>query len=124
MHNIRAQKGMTAIGWLLTLALIGFFTLIVLRLAPVYMDYYEVAASLDSLQQVPEVTQKTPVEIRSLLQRRFDMNNIDTPTAKNVKIKDADGVLNVGLDYEVRRHFMGNVSLVVHFKKDVKVISH
>jgi len=115
---------MTAIGWLLTLALIGFFTLIALRLAPVYMDYYEVAASLDSLQQVPEVTQKTPAEIRDLLQRRFDMNNIDSPTAKKVKIRNVNGVLNVGLDYEVRRHFMGNVGLVVHFKKDVKVISH
>ncbi|MGA7800262.1 MAG: DUF4845 domain-containing protein [Gammaproteobacteria bacterium] len=124
MHSLRAQKGMTAIGWLLTLALIGFFTLIVLRLAPVYMDYYEIAASLDSLQQVPEVTQKSPAEIRDLLQRRFDMNNIDSPSAKNVKITEANGVLNVVLDYEVRRHFAGNVDLVVNFNKVVKVIGH
>lgn len=124
MQNLRTQKGMTAIGWLLTFALIGFFVLMALRLVPVYLDYYEVAASLASLKSVPEVTQKSPHEIRELLQNRFDMNDIDTPTAKNVTITNSNGVLNVGLEYKVLRPFIGNVSFVVHFKKDVKVIAH
>jgi len=124
MNHPKAQRGMTAIGWLIVLVLIGFFTLIALRLTPVYLDYYKVASTLDSLNDEPMITQKSVPEIRDLISRRFEVNDVSSVTPKDVDIREANGVLHVGIDYNVRRHMLGNVDLLVHFDKQVQVISH
>ena len=46
MNSLLAkQRGMTGLGWLTVLALIGFFSLMILKLAPIYLDHYSVASS-------------------------------------------------------------------------------
>ena len=123
-NNHNAQRGMTGFGWLVVLALIAFFTLLTLRLAPVYLDYYKVVSSLKSLKQEPNITKKTPAEIMDLLSRRFDVNSIDNVTRKNIHIKESGGVLTVGIKYQVRVPIMGNVDALVSFNRSIHVVSH
>ena len=123
-NNHNAQRGMTGFGWLVVLALIAFFTLLTLRLAPVYLDYYKVVSSLKSLKQEPNITKKTPAEIMDLLSRRFDVNSIDNVTRKNIHIKESGGVLTVGVKYQVRVPIMGNVDALVSFNRSIHVVSH
>ena len=123
-NNHNAQRGMTGFGWLAVLALIAFFTLLTLRLAPVYLDYYKVVSSLKSLKQEPNITKKNPAEIMDLLSRRFDVNSIDNVTRKDIHIKESGGVLTVGIKYQVRVPIMGNVDALVSFNRSIHVVSH
>ena len=120
---MKRQQGMTAIGVLVVLALIAFFTLLVLRLAPPYLENFNVSTSLKSLQQEVGIKDKSSGEIRNLLQRRLEINDVTNVKKENVTIsKDAkSGLLKVAVAYEVRVHIMLNIDAVVVFSESIEV---
>lgn len=123
--NIRHhQKGMTAIGWLLVLALIAFFTLITLRLVPLYLEFGKVASVMESLQNEPGVTNMSRTEIVTLVTRRFDVNDVRDVNPKMIKVSKDKGILTVSIDYERREHLVANVDVVATFDKKVEVVAH
>lgn len=125
MSTLKRQKGMTAIGILIILALIAFFTLLVLRLAPPYLEHFNVTTSLKSLQQEPGIKDKTPTEIRSLLQRRLDINDVANVKKDHVTVeKDRkSGLLRIAVVYEVRVDILANVDAVVSFSDSIEIAS-
>ena len=120
---MKKQQGMTAVDILMVLALIAFFTLLALRLVPPYLENFNVTSSLKSLQTEVGIKDKSPGEIRNLLQRRLDINDVANVKRENVTIaKDAkSGLLKIAVDYEVRVPIMLNVDAVVVFSDSVEV---
>jgi hypothetical protein len=118
MRSIRRQAGVTAIGWMIILALIGFFVLLTLKMLPSYLEYLKVASSLESLEKE---TLSSPAEIRDLLERRFYISYVYTITPKQVKIKNAGQFFNVAAKYDSRVHLFANVDVLMSFDKQVKV---
>ncbi|MBI5041027.1 MAG: DUF4845 domain-containing protein [Gammaproteobacteria bacterium] len=121
MQTLKSQRGMTAIGWLIVLGLIGFFVLLALRMIPSYLEYATVSSALESLQNEPGMSNKTPQEIRSMLGKRFDINDVKSISAKDVAIQKQGSAYLVGVDYEVRMPVMGNVDVVMTFTKEIEV---
>ncbi|MFP5505546.1 MAG: DUF4845 domain-containing protein, partial [Gammaproteobacteria bacterium] len=115
MQTLKSQQGMTAIGWLIVLGLIAFFVLLALRLTPGYLEFATVKSSLESLKNEPGITQKTPAEIRNMLGKRFDVNDVKSIGSKDVKIDSQGGRMRVWVDYEVRTKVIGNVDVVTTF---------
>jgi len=115
---------MTAIGWLLVMGLIAFFTLITLRLVPAYLEFAKVTSVLESLQNEPGITRKTRGEIISMIAKRFDVNDVYQVDAKQVKVKKEKGVLTVSINYERREHLVGNVDVVTTFDRQVEVVAN
>lgn len=124
MNRWHHQKGMTAIGWLLVMGLIAFFTLITLRLVPAYLEFAKVTSVLESLQNEPGITRKTRGEIIQMITKRFDVNDVYQVDAKQVKIKKEKGVLTVSINYERREHLVANVDVVTTFDKQVEVVAN
>lgn len=124
MQTLKSQQGMTAIGWIIVLGLIAFFVLLALRLTPGYLEFMTVKGALESLGNEPDITRKTPAEIRSMLSRRFDINDVESITSKDVYIENVDGRLRVGVDYEVRVPVLGNVDAVTTFQDEVELVRH
>lgn len=123
MRTPSRQKGMTMIGWLIVLALIGFFTLLVLRLGPIYLQNYEVKSHLKGLHQEPLITQKSNAEIRKLLTRRFEIDNIDTVIKPNmIQIDSGEGRIKIRIQYEVRTKILGNVDALVSFDDSTEFV--
>ena len=46
MKTLKRQQGMTGIGWLIILGMIGFFVSLGLRLFPVYSENFNVSSSI------------------------------------------------------------------------------
>lgn len=115
------QRGMTAIGWLLVLGLIAFFTLITLRLVPMYLEYSKVTSVLESLQSQPGIGNESRAGIISLVSRRFDVNDVRGVDPKLVKISKDRGAMTIGIAYERREHLVGNIDVVASFDKKVEV---
>jgi DNA-dependent RNA polymerase auxiliary subunit epsilon len=119
MRSLHRQKGMTAIGWLIVLGLIGFFTLLTLKMTPSYMEYYKIVSALESLEKESGI--QSPADIRRLLNRRFNISYVDTINEKDVKITTAGPVFRVTAKYESREHLFYNVYVVMTFEKQVRV---
>ena len=119
MQSLKQQNGMTAIGWLIVLALIGFFVLLTLRMLPSYLEYYKVVSSLESLEK--ESGLNTPRDIRNLIERRFDISYVESIQPGDVAIKASGPNFRVIADYESRKHIFANVDVVMSFYKEVMV---
>jgi len=124
MDRWHHQKGMTAIGWLLVLGLIAFFTLITLRLIPGYLEFAKVTAVLESLQEEPGVTRMAKTEIIRLIGKRFDVNDVYQVDPKQVKVAKEKGVLKVSINYERREHVIGNIDVITTFEKKIEVVAN
>jgi len=123
MKKWHHQRGMTAIGWLLVMGLIAFFTLITLRLVPLYLEYSKVVSVLESLTNEPGVGAKTRTEIIKLVSKRFDINDVRKVSPKLVKVSKDKGMTRISIEYERREHLMSNIDVVTSFNKQVEVPS-
>lgn len=122
--NITKQSGMTGIGWLIVLGLIGFFALAAIRVAPIYMEGFKVRSALESLNKVPNITRKSNAEIVKDLFKTFSVDNITNVEREDVIISKEDGRLTVEVEYEARGKFMGNLDVVASFHEKVEFIQH
>jgi len=121
MNTWHHQRGMTAIGWLLVLGLIAFFTLVTLRLVPMYLEYAKVVSTLESLPSEPGIASLSKGEIVGIIARRFDVNDVKDVDPKKVVVSKERGVLKIGFSYERREHLISNIDVVGKFDKYVEV---
>ena len=119
MHSLHQQKGVTAIGWLIILGLIGFFVLLTLKMLPSYMEYYKINSTLETMTK--DSGFESQAEIRDKAERRFDISYVNTITPKDLIIKPYGQSWLVTAKYESRVHLFFNVSVVMDFNKQVKV---
>lgn len=122
MKLAKSQRGMTLIGLLLVLGLIGYFVLMALRLAPGYLEFMNVSKTIESLKSENGIANMPVPEIRKLIQKRFDVNDVTSITPKDVQITRKKGRLLIGADYEVRKPMFANIDIVTHFNKQVEVM--
>lgn len=115
------QQGMTGIGWLIVLGLVGFFSLAAIRVVPIYMEAFKVRGSLKSLAKEPELSKKSKLQIAKLVQKRFDIEDITSVSMSDIAIDKSTTLLVVAIDYEIRQEFMGNLDVVARFTEKVEV---
>jgi len=115
------QKGMTMIGWMLSLAIVGFLALFGLRLAPLYIDYFSLRDMIDDISKEASSSGMTQGQIWRSLGKRLDMNYIDYITQEHLKLKRHGKKTDIALKYEAKSPFIGNIHLVVDFSHEAKV---
>jgi hypothetical protein len=115
-----SQRGVTFIGWLLLLVPIALLVYVGIRLTPIYLNYFRVVRSLDQVAADTRAEpQVNPTAVRSALEKRFDIEYIDHPTAKEIDIhRDGDRWVAV-VDYEDVAPLFANVSILAQFNKQV-----
>ena len=118
------QRGMTGAGWLLVLVLIGFFSLLTIKLAPIYMQNYTIKTVLASLEGEPLITKKSVGEIRKMIKRRLKVNGVYEMDKDAITITRDGGVTTVDISYEVQEHMAGNIDLLVFFSDSVELVSN
>jgi hypothetical protein len=114
------QRGITMLGLLILVTFLGLFVYAGIRLVPVYLEYMNIAKTLESLKSETGGA-ASPTVIRNILGKRFDSSYITSIEPKDVDItKDGDFFL-VRATYDAVAPFVGNVDFVVHFDKSVSV---
>ncbi|MCE3044305.1 DUF4845 domain-containing protein [Legionella sp. 16cNR16C] len=128
MYN---QKGMTLIGLLLTVVIIVFLGILVMRVVPVYIQNYEIKRSLASLNNLdPSQFSSDPMANVSVLKTRLvnqlDLESIGFIKPEQINITPSNGNYLVKLKYTVIKPLIANVSLMFDFEEseEVKVGSH
>ena len=124
MNLMKRQGGLTMISWLVIFVVIGFFIMVGVRVAPVYMENYSIKNILQSLQSEPFLARKPMGEIRQLLLKRMDINHIGNFDRENIKIRRSGGVTTINISYEERRPVFGNMDVVMTFNDSVELVAN
>ena len=117
----RTQRGMTLVGFIIVLAVVGVFAYIAMKLVPMYSEYYAVKQALKGLQQEPGIANRDPAKIQDLFFRRLYISYAENVKPGNVKIERIDGGWDMSVDYEVRKPMMGNLDVVGKFATSTKL---
>lgn len=121
MRGTVEQRGITLIGFLIVLVVVGFFAFMAMKLVPIYQEYMSVVRAMDGLKNEPGIGTKSPPQIRDLLSRRFDISYVDSVKPDNIKLsRSGEGYL-LQIKYEVRKPFLYNIDLVVSFDRTVEL---
>lgn len=122
MKNMNTrQGGMTAIGFIIILLMVGFLTMIALKLMPIYFENFKINSVLKSLKDEQGIIDKTNNEIHTIVAHRFNIDNIDRAMAEQIKIKRDRSKITINLDYEVRKNFVSNIDVAVTFEDTVVI---
>ena len=112
----RGQQGLTLLGFIIVLIVLGCFAYIAMLLVPMYTEYYQVVKSLKGLAQDPESATWDDDKIRDRLARRFDIGYVTSILPKDVKIKRLQSGFTLSVDYEVRKQIGGTaIYLLAHY---------
>ena len=118
---MESQKGISLIKLLFLIGVVVFLGILGMTLAPPYMEHLTVKKSLESLAKEPDVKTLSTFQIKELLLRRFQVNNVKNVDAKSLEISKKNGKMTLSMNYEVRVHVMGNVDAVLKFDEAVLV---
>jgi len=124
MRSIKKQAGMTGIGWLLVLVIIGFFVMILLKIGPVYLENYSVKSVLNSLATEPLITKKSSQEIKKIIMKRLKINGVYNFDRKNIKVKRTPGMVTVDINYTVQKDMVGNIDVLISFSEQLELVSN
>jgi Tfp pilus assembly major pilin PilA len=117
----KSQQGYTLISLIFILGIVAFFVLLIMKIGPIYLDHSKVKSALAAIEQDKEVETKSESEIRSSLNKRFDMNYVSHVKAQDMKIIKRGNYLKVEADYEVVEKIVGNLSALVEFHDVIEV---
>ena len=119
------QAGFTIWQWMVIVLVGGFLLTVGFSLAPLYINNYTVRATVQALQNEPELGRKSTQEIRLAVERKFDVNQIEAIQAvcrdklkPCMKVEKTKTHLIIDANYEARTHVMGNVDAIVNFDKN------
>lgn len=115
------QRGMTFLGILTVLIIIGAAVYGAIRIVPVYLEYMEVARAMEQVRDEHAAIETTAQMIRNSLERRWDVEDIKGLSWKDVEISKTGEGFEVHSEYSVERPFVANLYLMAKFDKTVIV---
>jgi Domain of unknown function (DUF4845) len=117
----RHQHGITFIGWLFLLTPVAICVYAGIRIAPVYLNYMKVTHTLGSITtEIPNET-ATAEGIRNAIGKHFQIDSLDYPDVKDLKITRDNGTWKIEANYEDQAPLFANVAILITFDKVVKL---
>ncbi len=117
----RQQQGYTLISLIFILGCVAAVVLLIFKIGPIYLDHSKVKNAFAALEGQGNIAELSESEIRSSLDKRFNMNYVGDLKAQEVKVTKQGGYVKVEADYEVVRKIVGNLSVLVEFDDVIEV---
>lgn len=114
------QAGITLIGFLIVLIVVGFFGYMAMKLVPAYSEYMGVVKAMNQ-EATSGADGKTLDSIRRDLSYKFSMQYVDdgTITPSDITITHDNGGNQLNIAYDKQMPFIYNIDFLVHFEKSV-----
>lgn len=115
------QAGVTMIGWIVILAILGVFVLAAMRLVPIYAQKLEVHSMLDALQQDFDGENASAQKLRRALIDKYRAKDITAIKVDEFEILPVKGGHEVRAVYEHKTPFFADIGLYVTVNKTVMI---
>ncbi len=115
------QAGVTLIGFLIIMAVVGFLAFMAMKLVPSYSEYMGVVKAMNQVS-TEGTNDKSLDQIRRDLMFKMGFQYVDDATIKpaNITIKrDTGGASQLQVVYDKDIPFMYNIDFLLHFNKSV-----
>lgn len=99
----KRQRGMTVIGMLLLIIVIAFVALIAMKVVPMYIQYFSIKSTIESIRKEPQLAQMSAQDIQNAIQKRFDIGYVDNISARDLKIRNERNGRVIDLVYDDER---------------------
>ena len=114
----RNQQGVTLIGFVLMLALVGVLAYLGMKVFPIYEQFFSVRSAMKGVASEPGVGEMDPAKIKDLFFRRLYVDYADEDLKpENVRIERKDNGYTLQVQYEVRRPLIADLDIVGKFDK-------
>jgi hypothetical protein len=120
-HAMNKQKGMTMIGWIFLIAIIGFNGLVAINVAPTYFTDSNVKTLWANLETDPTLAGLTPKKLRKAIAKRLKVNNVYDITMDDIEITKEKGFYVVYIEYEPRGKIIGSLDYIMTFSHEAQI---
>lgn len=115
------QRGMTLIGMLLLIIMLAFIALIAMKVVPLYVQYYTIKSTIESIRKEPQLAQMTTQDIQAGIQKRFDIGYVENVKARDLKIRSESGGRVLDLVYQDERPLFYGLSVILKVNETVSL---
>ena len=116
------QRGMTFLGILVIIIVVGAWVYAGIRLVPKYLEYVRVAATLEKVSdEFSSNPGSTEFMLRKAVERHFDIEMVTVIDSNDIEIKKEGGSFTMRANYEATVPLVSNVSFLLTFDKTVEV---
>ena len=108
------QRGLSLLGMIVVLALVGFFGILAAKLMPSYIEYASVRKIFAAMEKNGE-TNGTPNEIRRAYDRRNAIEDVKNVQGRDLEVRNQGGETIVSADWSVKVPLVANISACIDF---------
>ena len=117
----RKQRGITMLGFLITLCLVIFFAYCAMKIVPMYIEYYSVKKALASIASDRQAADDSREKLRERFARHMQIDYVSTVKPEMLKIESTDNGYRLVMDYERRESLFANLDVVGKFHAEETV---
>jgi hypothetical protein len=116
------QQGMTFIGILVIVIVVGAWVYSGIRLVPRYLEYVRVASTLEKVRDEFSANPgSTEFMLRKAIERHFDIESVTVIDVNDIEITKDGGSFYMRANYENTVPLVSNISFLLTFDKTVEV---
>jgi hypothetical protein len=119
----KRQRGISFLGLVVLVGILGFASVIGLKLIPIYMDSWKIDGVMRAVIEDPDINRQTRNEVVQSMLKRLDIDAVDAVNYTNYKesmtVTKQKNSTTIDIFYRVTTPLIGNLSLVAEFDKSV-----
>lgn len=119
----KRQRGISFLGLVVLVAVLGFAAVIGLKLIPIYMDSWKIDGVMNAVISDPDIKTQSRKEVIESMLKRLDIDAVDAVNYSNYKEKltvtKQKNDTTINIFYRVETPLIGNLYLVAEFDKSV-----
>lgn len=123
LRRLKQQKGMTAIGWLLTIGFIIAVSMPAMKIIPIYLSDIKVHNALKKLESdlAAQANIITAEKIKKDLLHRFELQNMPEITPDEVMVTQTNDEFKVRITHQYKERIIKDKYFIFNIDKSVTV---
>jgi type II secretory pathway pseudopilin PulG len=106
------QNGMTLIGLIFVLALVGCAAVVAMQVVPSFIEFLSIKKAIAAAK----ASSTNPNEIRTSFDKQAEIGYIDSLRGKDLEISKNGDSVEVSFAYEKKMHLVGPASLLMEYE--------
>lgn len=117
MHQ--RQRGISFIGFIVVLAVVGFFLFLGMKIGPTYLEFYTMRNAVNKVAAEAEVADVNT--LRRAMDRQMTIDYADSYNREFIRVVRDGNQLNLVLNYEIRKPLIYNLDFVAKFQHSAPI---
>ncbi|SFW19607.1 MULTISPECIES: DUF4845 domain-containing protein [Luteibacter] len=115
------QSGITLIGFLIVLLVLGFFAFMGMKLVPAYIEFFGVKKAMSQIATSGSNQDLDGIRRDLMFKMGFQYVDDATIQPKDITLDRANNGARLNVSYEKQIHFLYNIDFLLHFDNSVQL---